>query len=146
MVATEHPLEVMTATYHPSLAGDVAGHSSNTQWSFQQCSSTERNAFVLCWFWRPTRVRTHKCKLSASQRHLSTSLRTRWTTSINLVLMKRRDLNSVLLPTKLWRKSPFEVAESVIGRPQNTSLWTGSEAECRDAVCVGVLLAALLRQ
>ena len=34
---------------------------------------------------------------------------------------------------------PCDVAESVIGRPQNTSSWTGSEAECRDAVCVGVL-------
>ena len=29
--------------------------------------------------------------------------------------------------------------ESVIGRPQNTSSLTGSEAECRVAVCVGVL-------
>ena len=44
-----------------------------------------------------------------------------------------------MLPTTLWGKSPCEVAESVIRRPQNTSLWTGSEAECRDAVCVGVL-------
>ena len=35
--------------------------------------------------------------------------------------------------------APCEVAERVIRRPQNTSLWTGSEAECRDAVCVGVL-------
>ena len=34
---------------------------------------------------------------------------------------------------------PCDVAESFIGRPQNTSSWTGSEAECRDAVCVGVL-------
>ena len=34
---------------------------------------------------------------------------------------------------------PCEVAESVIRRPQNTSLWTGSGAECRNAVCVGVL-------
>ena len=44
-----------------------------------------------------------------------------------------------MLPTTLWGKSPCEVAESVIRRPQNTSSWTGSEAECRDAVCVGVL-------
>ena len=36
-------------------------------------------------------------------------------------------------------KSLFVVAESVIGRPQNTSSWTGSESECRDAVCVCVL-------
>ena len=34
---------------------------------------------------------------------------------------------------------PCEVAESVIRRLQNTSSWTGSEAECRNAVCVGVL-------
>ena len=49
------------------------------------------------------------------------------------------EMRSALLPTMLWGKSPCEVAESVIRRPQNTSLWTGSEAECRDAVCVGVL-------
>ena len=36
-VATGHPFEVMTATYHqPSIAGDVAGQTSNTQWSFRQ--------------------------------------------------------------------------------------------------------------
>ena len=29
----------------------------------------------------------------------------------------------------LWGKSPCEVAESVIRRLQNTSSWTGSEAE-----------------
>ena len=39
----------------------------------------------------------------------------------------------------LRRKSPCEVAESVIGRPQNTISWTGSEAEYRDAACVGFL-------
>ena len=32
MVATGHPFEVIMATYHqPSIAGDVAGPSSNTQ-------------------------------------------------------------------------------------------------------------------
>ena len=37
LVATGHPFEVMTATYHqPSIAGDVAVPSSNTQWSFHQ--------------------------------------------------------------------------------------------------------------
>ena len=37
MVATGHPFEVMTATYRqPSIAGDVARPSSNTQWSFHQ--------------------------------------------------------------------------------------------------------------
>ena len=37
MVATGHPFEVIAATYHqPSIAGDVAGPSSNTRWSFQQ--------------------------------------------------------------------------------------------------------------
>ena len=42
-----------------------------------------------------------------------------------------------ILPTTLWGKSPCEVAEeSVIRRLQNTSSWTGSEAECRDAVCL----------
>ena len=44
-------------------------------------------------------------------------------------------MRSALLPTMLWGKSPCEVAESVIRRLQNTSSWTGSEAECRDAVC-----------
>ena len=39
----------------------------------------------------------------------------------------------------LWGKSPCEVAESVIGRPQITSSWTSSESKCRVAVCVGVL-------
>ena len=44
-----------------------------------------------------------------------------------------------LLPTTLWGKSPCEVSERFIRRPQNTSFWTGIEAECRDAVCVGFL-------
>ena len=39
----------------------------------------------------------------------------------------------------LCRKSPCEVAESVIRRLQNTISWTGSEPEYRDAVCVGFL-------
>ena len=39
-----------------------------------------------------------------------------------------------MLPTTLWGKAKFEVAESVIRRLQNTSSWTGSEAECRDPV------------
>ena len=43
-----------------------------------------------------------------------------------------------MLPMKLWGKSPFEVAESVTGRMQNISLLTGSEAECRDAVCLAI--------
>ena len=34
---------------------------------------------------------------------------------------------------------PCEVAESVIGRSQNTSFFADSESERRDAVCVGVL-------
>ena len=34
-----------------------------------------------------------------------------------------------MLTTSLWRKSPCEVAVSVIRRLQNTSSWTGSEAE-----------------
>ena len=38
-----------------------------------------------------------------------------------------------------WRKSLCEVAESVIRRPQNNILWTGSVPEYRDAVCVGFL-------
>ena len=46
---------------------------------------------------------------------------------------------TALLPTMLWGKSPFEVAESVIGRPKDSSSWTGSKTECRVAVCVGVL-------
>ena len=40
---------------------------------------------------------------------------------------------------ELWGMSPFEVSESFIGRPKDTSSWTGSESECRDAVCDGVL-------
>ena len=34
------------------------------------------------------------------------------------------------------RKSPCSVAASVFRRLQNTSLWTDSEAECRDAFCL----------
>ena len=34
-----------------------------------------------------------------------------------------------MLPTTLWRKSPCEVAESVIRRLQKPTSWTGSEAE-----------------
>ena len=49
----------------------------------------------------------------------------------------RSALTGSMLPTTLREMSPCDVAESVIGRPQNTSSWTGSEAECRDAVCVG---------
>ena len=37
----------------------------------------------------------------------------------------------IILPMKLWGKSPCEVSESVIRRLQNTSSWSGSEAECR---------------
>ena len=70
------------------IASKVAGKSSNTQWSFhqlwrkegvelhQQNVHQQRNAFALCWFWRPTRVRTLKRKLSSSWRQLSTSSRT----------------------------------------------------------------------
>ena len=29
-----------------------------------------------------------------------------------------------MIPTTLWGKSPFEVAENVIGRPKDTSSWT----------------------
>ena len=45
----------------------------------------------------------------------------------------RSALTGSMLPTTLREMSPCDVAESVIGRPQNTSSWTGSEAECRDA-------------
>ena len=53
-------------------------------------------------------------------------------------LKVRRD-QRCMIPTTLWGKSPFEVAENVIGRPKDTSSWAGSESEYRDAVCVGVL-------
>ena len=43
------------------------------------------------------------------------------------------------VPNDVVGKSPFEDSEIVIRRLQNTSSWTGSEAECHDAVCVGVL-------
>ena len=62
MVATGHPFEVMTSTYRqPSIAGDVAGPSSNTQWAFQQLwrkqgvelhqqsVHRQRKALALCW-------------------------------------------------------------------------------------------------
>ena len=39
-----------------------------------------------------------------------------------------------MLLSTLWGKSPCEVAETVIGRLQNTSSWTGNEAECRVSV------------
>ena len=42
-------------------------------------------------------------------------------------------------PSDVEGKSPCEVAECIIRSLQYTSLWTGSEAECRDAVCVGIL-------
>ena len=42
----------------------------------------------------------------------------------------------IILPMKLWGKSPCEVSESVIRRLQNTISWTGIETECRDAVCL----------
>ena len=51
----------------------------------------------------------------------------------------RSSLTGSMLPTTLWGKSPCEVSECVIRRLQNTISWTGSEAECRNAVCVGVL-------
>ena len=41
-----------------------------------------------------------------------------------------------MLPSTLWGKSTCEVSENVIRRLQNTSSWTDSEAECRDAVCL----------
>ena len=49
------------------------------------------------------------------------------------------EMRSALLPTTLWGKFPFVVAERVIRRPQNTSSQSDSESECRVAVCVGVL-------
>ena len=57
---------------------------------------------------------------------------------IAVSLMARRDQRG-MLSTTLWGKSPFEVAESVIGRPKDTSSWAGSESEYRDAVFDGVL-------
>ena len=42
-------------------------------------------------------------------------------------------------PNDVVGKSPCEVSESVIGRPKDTSSWTGSDSECLDAVCVAVL-------
>ena len=90
-----------------------------------------------CWPWRPARVRTLQGKVeslmarrpfevpeSVIGRPKVTSSWTSFTTTHT----------GSMLPTTL-----FEVAESVIGRPQNTNSWTGSEAELRDAVCVGVL-------
>ena len=69
-----------------------------------------------CWPWRPARVRTFQDKAVS--------------------LMARRDRLCCLRrfgrhgsrPATLWGKSPFEVAESVIGRPKGTSSWTGSES------------------
>ena len=43
------------------------------------------------------------------------------------VAASRKQVASALVT--LWGKSPCEVAESVVGRPQNTFLWIGSEAE-----------------
>ena len=71
-----------------------------------------------CWPWRTARVRTLQDKAES--------------------LMVRRVQRS-MLSTTLWEKSPFEVAESVIGRPKDTSSWASSESECRVTVCVGVL-------
>ena len=40
----------------------------------------------------------------------------------------------------MWGKSLYEVTEEIIiWRLQNTISWTGSEAECRDAVCAAWL-------
>ena len=48
IVATGHPFEDMTAIYHqPSIAGDVARPSSNTQWSM-----AEVNWLSFQQFWR----------------------------------------------------------------------------------------------
>ena len=65
---------------------------------------------------RPTRTKSTCCRQSSIRLHSAHT--------------------GSMLPTTLWGKSPCEVAESVIRRLQNTSSWTGSEAECRDAVCV----------
>ena len=64
-----------------------------------------------CWPWRPARVRTLQDKAES--------------------LMARRDRLCCLRrfggrggrPTTLREKSPFEVAESVIGRPKDTRSW-----------------------
>ena len=66
---------------------------------------------------RPTRTKSTFCRQSSIRLHSAHT--------------------ESILPTTLWGKSPCEVAEeSVIRRLQNTISWTGSEAECRDAVCL----------
>ena len=68
----------------------------------QQSVRQQRNAFALCWFWRPTRVRTLKRKLSASWRQLS----------INLLLMKRRHISCVFMTNGRSDTSWHSVLES----------------------------------
>ena len=66
---------------------------------------------------RPTRTKSTFCRQSSIRLHSTHT--------------------GSILSTTLWGKSQCEVAEeSVIRRLQNTILWTGSEAECRDAVCL----------
>ena len=75
--------------------------------------------------------------------HFKTKPRVSWRDEIDYAVSEGLESmtshTGSLLPTTLWGKSPFEVAESVIGRPKDTSSWAGSESECRVAVCVGVL-------
>ena len=77
-----------------------------------------------CWPWRPARGPNKAESLMARRDRLC---------------CLRRFGKHGSRPTTLWGKSPFEVAESVNGRPKVTRTWTGNESECRDAVCDGVL-------
>ena len=69
--------------------------------------------------------------------HFKTKPRVSWRDEIDFAVSQGLE-GYESRPTTLWGKSLFEVAESVIGRPKDTSSWTGSESECRDAVCDGV--------
>ena len=103
------------------------GYASRNPGKSLPLSLWQRITCALCWPRRPARVRTLQDKAVS--------------------FMARRDRLCCLRrfgrqesrPATLWGKSPFEVAESVIGRPKDNSSWTGSESECRGAVCDGVL-------
>ena len=74
-----------------------------------------------------------------SRRGMWQPVASRWLLPCSLSLRKQGDIDIVFFSrtTTLWGMSPFEVAESVNGRPKDNSSWTGSDSECRDAVCVG---------
>ena len=120
----------------PHLVLDIWRCSSAfSQWRLQEVwLYTSENLPHFC------SARTRQCGCWAQRTRIAASgIHAQARESFSIGVQGQLAQRGSMLPTTLWGKSPCEVAESVVRRPQNTSSWSGSEAEFRDAVCDGVL-------